>query len=144
MSKRVKEMRNFIMMLLAGWLGMSAYAAHEDQCSQSTYRCLDPQGVEFGTVGPVRMWFNRAEQGCIASPHSLADGCILLAQMCNNLYPARCKNDCLPGQGASYVLERSCEGMVPISPNTSVPNIHHDTFFYQDHSRVYPMTNWQY
>lgn len=111
-----------------------AYTGAEAQtndtlCSQTSYYCIDPQGVPFATVGPITMWYNRVEQGCIPSPVSHVDGCVQVTQICNNLYPQRCKNDCLAGDSVSYVQERSCTGITPISPQTSVPNIVHDVYF---------------
>lgn len=101
--------------------GPALAAVSEAQCSPATYYCLSPQGAEFGVVGNVMMWHDPEEGNCIPSPHSHYDGCSYVAQLCNKAYPRICQNDCLAGRASSYTLEKSCEGVHPLSPDTTIP-----------------------
>lgn len=112
-------MRYLIKSILMACVVTQAVAQTETQCSPTTYRCLSPHGTEFGIVGPVNMWYSLQESGCVPSPRNLVDGCTYVAQMCNRTHPNICQGDCLAGSALSYSQERSCTGVVAMSPPSS-------------------------
>lgn len=115
--------------LLLTMLVIISSALGQQDCSPTSYFCLDPAGTEFTIVGPVNMWYSNAEKRCIPSPYSKQDGCLQITKLCNSTYPDKCHGDCLAGNSVGYDLELSCRAAAPISPSSSKPEEHHEIWF---------------
>jgi hypothetical protein len=125
LKERVMRKKLFLCLLLI----FSHFAwADTVPCGEDSYYCLDPNGREFATVGPITMWYSDIERGCMPGSYSKQDACEQIAQACNRAHPHICQGDCLPGRSVT-TLSETCIGMIPAAPPTTE---------YEYNMQVYP------